>query len=83
MLIEHRGRRPQVDPTAWIAPNATLSGAVRIGPGSRILYGALSPGTPGSALEPTWLRREGGKNGRVVLFHRRLQVLGSANDSLS
>lgn len=41
MLIEHRGRRPQVDPTAWIAPNATLSGAVRVGPGARVLYGAV------------------------------------------
>ena len=41
MLVEHRGRQPQVDPTAWIAPNATLSGAVRVGPGTRILYGAV------------------------------------------
>ncbi len=41
MLIEHRGRRPQVHPTAWVAPNATLSGAVTVGPGARILYGAV------------------------------------------
>lgn len=41
MIIEHRGRRPNVDPTAWIAPNATLSGAIRIGPGVRVLYGAV------------------------------------------
>lgn len=41
MFVEHRGRRPQVDSTAWVAPNATLSGAVRVGPGARILYGAV------------------------------------------
>jgi len=41
MLIEHRGRRPQIDPTAWVAPNATLSGAVQLGPGARVLYGAI------------------------------------------
>jgi carbonic anhydrase/acetyltransferase-like protein (isoleucine patch superfamily) len=41
MLIEHRGRRPQVDPTAWIAPNVILSGAIRVGPGARVLYGAV------------------------------------------
>jgi hypothetical protein len=41
MLIEHRGARPTIDPTAWIAPNAVVSGAVRIGPGTRVLYGAV------------------------------------------
>jgi carbonic anhydrase/acetyltransferase-like protein (isoleucine patch superfamily) len=41
MLIEHRGRRPRIDPTAWVAPNATLSGAVQLGAGARILYGAV------------------------------------------
>jgi carbonic anhydrase/acetyltransferase-like protein (isoleucine patch superfamily) len=41
MLVEHRGRRPQIDPTAWIAPNATLAGAVTVAQGARILYGAV------------------------------------------
>ena len=41
MLVEHGGHRPRVDPTAWIAPNATISGNVVIGPGARILYGAV------------------------------------------
>lgn len=41
MLIEHRGRRPRVHPSAWVAPNATLSGAVTIGPDARVLYGAV------------------------------------------
>ena len=41
MLIEHRGHRPRVDPTAWVAPNAVLSGDVVVGPGVRILYGAV------------------------------------------
>lgn len=41
MLIEHRGQRPQIDPTAWVAPNAVISGNVVIGPRARILYGAV------------------------------------------
>lgn len=41
MLIEHRGRRPQVDPTAWVAPTAVVSGAVTIGAGARVLHGAI------------------------------------------
>lgn len=41
MRIEHRGKRPQVDQTAWIAPNATLSGEVTIGPHCRVLFGAI------------------------------------------
>ena len=50
MLIEHRGRRPQIDPTAWVAPNATLSGAIQIGPGARILYGAVLTAEGGADL---------------------------------
>lgn len=41
MLIRHRNAEPTVDPTAWVAPNATLVGDVRVGPGARILYGAV------------------------------------------
>jgi carbonic anhydrase/acetyltransferase-like protein (isoleucine patch superfamily) len=41
MLIRHRGAEPRVDPTAWVAPNATLVGDVRVGPGAKILYGAV------------------------------------------
>jgi carbonic anhydrase/acetyltransferase-like protein (isoleucine patch superfamily) len=26
MLIEHRGKRPSVDPTAYVAPTAVLCG---------------------------------------------------------
>ena len=40
MLISHSGKQPQVDPTAWVAPNAVLCGDVTVGPGCRILYGA-------------------------------------------
>ena len=40
MLIEHLGKSPVVDPTAFVAPNAVVCGDVRIGPGARILFGA-------------------------------------------
>jgi len=41
MLIEHNGKRPQVHPSAWVAPTAVLSGDVSVGPECRILYGAV------------------------------------------
>jgi carbonic anhydrase/acetyltransferase-like protein (isoleucine patch superfamily) len=40
MLIKHRGAQPTVDPTAYVAPNATLVGDVRVGPRARIMFGA-------------------------------------------
>ena len=41
MLIEHRGKRPDVHPTAYVAPTAVLCGDVRIGPDARVLFGAV------------------------------------------
>lgn len=41
MLIRHRDVEPRVDPSAWVAPNATLVGDVRVGPRARVLYGAV------------------------------------------
>jgi carbonic anhydrase/acetyltransferase-like protein (isoleucine patch superfamily) len=41
VLIEHEGRRPTVDPSAWIAATAVLSGDVRVGRDCRVLFGAV------------------------------------------
>ena len=41
MLIEHRGRTPRVDPSAYVAPTAVLCGDVRVGPDARVLFGAV------------------------------------------
>jgi gamma-carbonic anhydrase len=41
VLVEHRGRAPVVDPTAYVAPTAVLCGDVRVGPDARILFGAV------------------------------------------
>lgn len=41
MLIRHRGHEPNVDPSAYIAPTATLVGRVRVGPRARVMYGAV------------------------------------------
>ncbi|MFE7402961.1 gamma carbonic anhydrase family protein [Streptomyces sp. NPDC057557] len=40
MHIRHQGHAPQVHPTAYVAPTATLVGDVRIGPRARVMYGA-------------------------------------------
>jgi carbonic anhydrase/acetyltransferase-like protein (isoleucine patch superfamily) len=41
MLLEHRGRSPQVDPSAYVAPTAVLCGDVRVGADARVLFGAV------------------------------------------
>jgi gamma-carbonic anhydrase len=48
MLVEHRGRRPDIDPSAWIAPTAVVCGDVRVGPGARILWNAVVTAEDGS-----------------------------------
>lgn len=40
MLIKHAGASPNIDPTAYVAPNATVCGDVTLGPGCRIMHGA-------------------------------------------
>ncbi|MBV8363210.1 MAG: gamma carbonic anhydrase family protein, partial [Candidatus Eremiobacteraeota bacterium] len=41
MLIEYRGKRPKVHPSAFVAPTATLIGDVEVGPESSIWFGAV------------------------------------------
>ncbi|MGW2284617.1 gamma carbonic anhydrase family protein [Streptomyces phaeochromogenes] len=41
MLIEHRGQRPVVPASAYVAPTAVLCGAVTLGERARVLHGAV------------------------------------------
>jgi carbonic anhydrase/acetyltransferase-like protein (isoleucine patch superfamily) len=41
MQIQHAGHSPNIDPSAWIAPTAVISGAVTLEPGARVLHGAI------------------------------------------
>ena len=41
MLIEHRGERPVVPASAYVAPSAVLCGRVVLGEGARVLHGAV------------------------------------------
>jgi carbonic anhydrase/acetyltransferase-like protein (isoleucine patch superfamily) len=41
MILEHRGKQPIIDPSARIAPNATICGDVSIGPNVSIGFGAV------------------------------------------
>jgi carbonic anhydrase/acetyltransferase-like protein (isoleucine patch superfamily) len=47
MLIEYRGKRPKVDPSAFIAPTAVLIGDVEVGPQSSVWFGAVLRGDNG------------------------------------
>jgi len=44
LLITVNGHTPQVDPTAWLAPTATLIGRVRIEANASVYYGAVLRG---------------------------------------
>ena len=48
LLIPFNGIHPQVDPTAWLAPNATLIGDVRVGPDGNLWL--LTDHDPGQLL---------------------------------
>ncbi len=48
MLIEHRGASPRIDPSAYVAPTAVVSGDVTIGADARILHGAVVTAEDGS-----------------------------------
>ena len=50
MLIEHKGKSPRIDPSAWIAPDATVCGDVTIGAGTRVMHGARIIGEAGGAI---------------------------------
>lgn len=39
--MEHEDRRPRIAASAYVAPNAVVSGDVTIGEGSRVLFGAV------------------------------------------
>jgi len=41
MILEHRGARPWIDPSAYVAPTAVVCGDVHVGPGARVLFGAV------------------------------------------
>lgn len=41
MILEHRGQRPRIHATAYVAPNAVICGDVTIGAESRVLFGAV------------------------------------------
>ncbi|MEM7309930.1 MAG: gamma carbonic anhydrase family protein [Planctomycetota bacterium] len=41
MLVENDGKRPRIAPSAYVAPNAVVSGDVTIGENSRVLFGAV------------------------------------------
>jgi carbonic anhydrase/acetyltransferase-like protein (isoleucine patch superfamily) len=41
MIVEHRGRRPVVPASAYVAPSAVVCGAVVLGERARVLHGAV------------------------------------------
>jgi carbonic anhydrase/acetyltransferase-like protein (isoleucine patch superfamily) len=40
MILDHSGKSPQIDESAYVAPNAVVCGDVRIGENVRVMFGA-------------------------------------------
>ncbi len=40
MLITHKGKKPDIHPSAYVAPSATICGDVTVSPNCRIMHGA-------------------------------------------
>ncbi len=47
MIVEYRGKRPRIAPSAFVAPNAVLIGDVEVGPEASIWFGAVLRGDNG------------------------------------
>ena len=48
MIIKHLGKKPEIDRSAYIAPNATICGDVKIGKNTRIMFGVTVVAEGGS-----------------------------------
>ena len=88
MLIEHLGKSPKVHKEAWIAPDATVCGDVRIGAGVRVMHGARLIAENGTialgrcciVMENAVVRATGGHDcsiGNHVLIGPNAHVVGS------
>lgn len=44
IILPYRGKTPEIDPTAFIAPTAVVIGDVKIGAGSSVWFGAVVRG---------------------------------------
>jgi carbonic anhydrase/acetyltransferase-like protein (isoleucine patch superfamily) len=43
-ILTYEGQSPRIDPTAWVAPGATIVGDVELGPDSSVWYGCVLRG---------------------------------------
>jgi carbonic anhydrase/acetyltransferase-like protein (isoleucine patch superfamily) len=50
MLTSHAGQAPVIDPTAFVAPDASVCGHVIVGPGARVMHGARLIGEAGGTI---------------------------------
>src|ERR1041384_2379813 len=50
MLIEHQGKRPNIDKSAFIAPTAAICGDVTIGANTQVGFGAVISAEGGSVI---------------------------------
>jgi carbonic anhydrase/acetyltransferase-like protein (isoleucine patch superfamily) len=70
-LIPYRGRAPRIDPTAFVAPNATLIGDVVVGAGASIWYncvlradlGRIAVGARSNVQDGSVIHTEGPRDG--------------------
>lgn len=44
MIVDYGDRRPEIDPTAWVAPGSTVIGSVRLAADASVWYGSVLRG---------------------------------------
>ncbi|GAA0283426.1 gamma carbonic anhydrase family protein [Alteraurantiacibacter aestuarii] len=70
-IVSYRGRTPRIDPTAFVAPNATIIGDVEIGPHASVWYncvlradlGRIVIGARSNVQDGTVIHTEGPRDG--------------------
>ena len=50
MILAHNNKTPEIDPTAYVAPNAMISGDVTVGPHCKVMFGAQIIAEDGSIV---------------------------------
>lgn len=76
MLVEFEGYYPQVAPTAFVAPNATLVGNVTVGDGASIWYGAVLRADHGDSAIVIGARSNVQDNCVIHVSHDRGTAIG-------
>ena len=62
MLVEHLNKKPRIDESAYVAPNATVCGDVPLGAGASVFHSATIGTRSGVRINAVLQGRHGGRS---------------------